>query len=81
MPLTVRGSKLLLIKTNCKTAVLAVNTWYPDWVANGWKTSAGGPVANKDLILQLWDLVSGRGVILRFEDSAFAGDAHLQARG
>lgn len=39
---------------NCST------TWYLKWKSNGWKTSTGGEVTNKDLVVQIRRLIDER---------------------
>lgn len=52
------------LKFKCKVKVLTdsnyslqcVNSWIPKWYSNGWKTSKGEDVKNKDLIVKLYNL-------------------------
>ncbi len=39
-----------------------ISSWVPRWRANGWKTSVGSPVQNKDLWERLASLAAGRRV-------------------
>ncbi|QDU67872.1 Ribonuclease HI [Planctomycetes bacterium Pla86] len=39
--------------------VQTVNQWAPGWAARGWKRK-GGPIANLDLVQELWALVQER---------------------
>mgnify|MGYP001217809179 CR=1 FL=1 len=62
---------LKIIPTDCKVTLYTdsmylkngINDWMPKWKANGWKTSARKPVKNKDLWVELDELVSYREVI------------------
>ena len=38
------------IITDSKYAIECVTNWYINWRKNGWKTSAGKPVENRDLV-------------------------------
>ncbi|MEU9080630.1 ribonuclease H [Kitasatospora sp. NPDC048538] len=40
----------------------AVTKWLVGWKRNGWKTAAGKPVANRELIQQIDELLAGRDV-------------------
>ena len=40
----------------------AVSTWLPGWKRNGWKTASGTPVANRELIQHIDELLQGRDV-------------------
>jgi ribonuclease HI len=44
----------------------AVTTWLPGWKRNGWKTAAGKPVANQDLVVRIDELLDGRSVEFRY---------------
>ncbi|KPC92140.1 hypothetical protein ADL27_26605, partial [Streptomyces sp. NRRL F-6602] len=39
-----------------------VTTWLPGWKRNGWRTSAGKPVANQELVVAIDTLLAGRDV-------------------
>ncbi|TVY51975.1 Ribonuclease H, partial [Lachnellula suecica] len=39
---------------NCST------TWYINWQKNGWKSSTGQPVTNKDLVVKIRKLIDKR---------------------
>ncbi|KAF7307246.1 Ribonuclease H [Mycena indigotica] len=39
----------LYIKTDSRYSISSLTEWYPGWIRNGWRTSAG-PVLNKELI-------------------------------
>ncbi|MGW9592149.1 ribonuclease H family protein [Streptomyces chartreusis] len=56
----------LEIRMDSQYAMKAVTTWLPGWKRNGWKTSAGKPVANQDLVVRIDELLDGRKVELRY---------------
>ncbi|MFG2636497.1 ribonuclease H [Streptomyces sp. NPDC048362] len=56
----------LEIRMDSQYAMKAVTTWLPGWKRNGWKTSAGKPVANQDLVVRIDELLTGRSVEFRY---------------
>ncbi|MFP8962785.1 ribonuclease H [Streptomyces nanhaiensis] len=50
------------VRMDSQYAMKAVTTWLPGWRRKGWKTSAGTPVANRDLVVRIDELLSGRDV-------------------
>lgn len=50
------------VRMDSQYAMNAVTKWLPGWKRNGWKTSAGKPVANRDLVVRIDALLSGRTV-------------------
>ncbi|MFD3497492.1 ribonuclease H [Streptomyces sp. NPDC058676] len=54
------------IRMDSQYAMKAVTTWLPGWKRNGWKTSAGKPVANQDLVVRIDELLDGRSVEFRY---------------
>ncbi|WP_425581659.1 ribonuclease H family protein [Streptomyces stramineus] len=50
------------VRMDSQYAMKAVTTWLPGWKKKGWKTAAGKPVANKDLVVSIEALLSGRTV-------------------
>ncbi|WP_251091957.1 ribonuclease H [Streptomyces sp. Caat 7-52] len=56
----------LEIRMDSQYAMKAVTTWLPGWKRNGWKTSAGKPVANQDLVVRIDELLDGRTVEFRY---------------
>ncbi|WP_043733632.1 ribonuclease H family protein [Streptomyces zinciresistens] len=56
----------LEIRMDSQYAMKAVTTWLPGWKRNGWKTSAGKPVANQDLVVRIDGLLTGRTVDFRY---------------
>lgn len=56
----------LEVRMDSQYAMKAVTTWLPGWKRNGWKTSAGKPVANQDLVIRIDELLDGRCVEFRY---------------
>ncbi|MEU0005512.1 ribonuclease H [Streptomyces sp. NPDC006314] len=56
----------LEIRMDSQYAMKAVTTWLPGWKRNGWKTAAGKPVANQDLVVRIDGLLAGRTVEFRY---------------
>jgi ribonuclease HI len=56
----------LEIRMDSQYAMKAVTTWLPGWKRNGWKTAAGKPVANRDLVVRIDELLTGRDVDFRY---------------
>jgi ribonuclease HI len=54
------------IRMDSQYAMKAVTTWLPGWKRKGWKTSAGKPVANQDLVVRIDALLTGRTVEFRY---------------
>ncbi|MCS0638678.1 ribonuclease HI [Streptomyces sp. LP05-1] len=52
----------LEVRMDSQYAMKAVTTWLPGWRRKGWKTAAGTPVANKDLVVAIDGLLAGREV-------------------
>ncbi len=50
------------VRMDSQYAMNAVTKWLPGWKRNGWRTSAGKPVANRDLVARIDALLSGRTV-------------------
>ncbi|MFF5503442.1 ribonuclease H [Streptomyces roseolus] len=50
------------IRMDSQYAMKAVTTWLPGWRRKGWKTAAGTPVANKDLVVRIDALLTDRDV-------------------
>ncbi|GAA0471985.1 ribonuclease H [Streptomyces olivaceiscleroticus] len=62
---TVDADVPLEIRMDSQYAMKAVTTWLPGWKRKGWKTAAGKPVANQELVVRIDALLAGRDV--RFE--------------
>jgi ribonuclease HI len=54
--LTFRPILDVTIMSDSKYAIKCINEWIYKWCANGWKTSAGYEVANRDLIERMSEL-------------------------
>jgi len=50
------------VRMDSQYAMKAVTTWLPGWRRKGWKTAAGTPVANQDLVMRIDELLTGREV-------------------
>ncbi|MPY56299.1 ribonuclease H family protein [Streptomyces spongiae] len=56
----------LEIRMDSQYAMKAVTTWLPGWKRNGWRTAAGKPVANQELVVRIDELLEGRSVDFRY---------------
>ena len=56
----------LEVRMDSQYAMKAVTTWLPGWKRNGWKTSAGKPIANQELVVRIDALLDGRSVEFRY---------------
>ncbi len=54
------------VRMDSQYAMNAVTKWLPGWKRNGWKTSAGKPVANRELVVGIDELLSSREVTFRY---------------
>ncbi|WP_307128479.1 ribonuclease H [Streptomyces sp. B1I3] len=54
------------VRMDSQYAMNAVTKWLPGWKRNGWKTSAGKPVANRELVVAIDELLAGRDVSFRY---------------
>lgn len=57
------------IITDSKYSIDCSTNWYKNWMRNGWRTSTGGDVTNKDLVVAIRALIDkrdGRGVNTKF---------------
>jgi len=54
------------IRMDSQYAMKAVTTWLKGWKRNGWKNSAGKPVANQELVVRIDTLLTGRTVEFRY---------------
>ncbi|MFF8279823.1 ribonuclease H [Streptomyces lateritius] len=50
------------VRMDSQYAMKAVTTWLPGWRRKGWRTASGTPVANKDLVVRIDELLTGRRV-------------------
>lgn len=49
------GLSRISIQTDSEFVIKCVTQWMPQWITNGWKTSKGVDVKNKELLMQLLD--------------------------
>ncbi|MFD6324893.1 ribonuclease H [Streptomyces sp. NPDC058442] len=56
----------LEVRMDSQYAMKAVTTWLPGWKRNGWRTAAGKPVANQELVVGIDELLQGRSVEFRY---------------
>ncbi|WP_329459730.1 ribonuclease H family protein [Streptomyces sp. NBC_01497] len=56
----------LEVRMDSQYAMKAVTEWLPGWKRKGWKTSAGKPVANQELVQRIDALLTGRPVEFRY---------------
>ncbi|AKH83664.1 ribonuclease HI [Streptomyces sp. CNQ-509] len=54
----------LEVRMDSTYAMQAVTDWLPGWRKRGWKTAAGKPVANQELVRSIDDRLTGRDVRL-----------------
>ncbi|MET9800196.1 ribonuclease H [Streptomyces sp. NPDC006368] len=59
---SVAPATALEVRMDSQYAMKAVTQWLPGWKRNGWKTASGKPVANRELIERIDDLLAGRDV-------------------
>jgi ribonuclease HI len=59
---TVDPAAPLEVRMDSQYAMNAVTTWLPGWRKRGWKTASGSPVANRDLVVRIDALLTGRDV-------------------
>ncbi|MFG2718989.1 ribonuclease H [Streptomyces sp. NPDC048416] len=50
------------VRMDSQYAMKAVTQWLPGWKRNGWKTAAGKPVANRELVERIDELLAERDV-------------------
>ncbi|MZD07880.1 ribonuclease HI, partial [Streptomyces sp. SID5785] len=63
---TVDPAVPLEVRMDSQYAMKAVTTWLPGWKRKGWKTAAGKPVANQELVARIDALLEGRAVEFRY---------------
>ncbi|KPI02689.1 ribonuclease H [Streptomyces sp. NPDC086989] len=54
------------VRMDSQYAMKAVTQWLPAWKRNGWRTAAGKPVANRELVEQIDALLADRDVEFRY---------------
>lgn len=67
------------VRMDSQYAMNAVTKWLPGWKRNGWKTSAGKPVANRELVTGIDELLSSRSVTFRYVPAHQVGGDPLNA--
>lgn len=45
------------INTDSDFVIKSINEWLPRWQSNGWKTSSGTDVKNKEMFLKLFESI------------------------
>lgn len=65
------------IRMDSQYAMKAVTTWLPGWKRKGWKTAAGKPVANQELVVRIDALLTGRSVEFRYVPAHQVGGDRL----
>ncbi|MFI6938168.1 ribonuclease H [Streptomyces sp. NPDC050418] len=55
----------LEVRMDSKYAMQAVTTWIKNWKRNGWLTASKKPVANRELVIRIDELLTGRDVTFR----------------
>jgi ribonuclease HI len=54
--------KDIQIITDSNYTINCVEVWYKGWQVKGWKTTNGGPVMNRDLVVAIRELIDERDV-------------------
>lgn len=54
------------VRMDSQYAMKAVTTWLPGWKRKGWKTAAGKPVANQELVASIDALLTGRDIEFKY---------------
>ncbi|MCA6091166.1 ribonuclease HI [Streptomyces sp. SCA3-4] len=67
------------VRMDSQYAMNAVTKWLPGWKRNGWKTAAGKPVANQELVARIDALLTGRPVEFRYVPAHQVDGDHLNA--
>ncbi|MGW2262238.1 ribonuclease H family protein [Streptomyces sp. NPDC004749] len=67
----------LEVRMDSQYAMKAVTTWLPGWKRKGWKTAAGKPVANQELVMTIDELLGGRSVEFRYVPAHQVGGDRL----
>lgn len=67
----------LEVRMDSQYAMKAVTTWLPGWKRKGWKTAAGKPVANRELVVRIDELLAGRDVEFRYVPAHQVGGDRL----
>ncbi|MFJ9340589.1 ribonuclease H [Streptomyces sp. NPDC101733] len=67
------------VRMDSQYAMKAVTQWLPGWKRNGWKTAAGKPVANRELVEAIDALLEERDVEFRYVPAHREDGDHLNA--
>ncbi|MBT2408095.1 MULTISPECIES: ribonuclease H [unclassified Streptomyces] len=67
------------VRMDSQYAMKAVTQWLPNWKRNGWKTAAGKPVANRELVEHIDELLADRDVEFRYVPAHREDGDHLNA--
>ncbi|MGW5851263.1 RNase H family protein [Streptomyces sp. NPDC055254] len=67
------------VRMDSQYAMKAVTQWLPGWKRNGWKTSSGGPVANRELVERIDSLLTDRDVAFQYVPAHREDGDHLNA--
>ncbi|KAJ1734091.1 hypothetical protein LPJ61_001248 [Coemansia biformis] len=59
-------AKGLHICTDSMYSIKCLTAWFPRWESHGWKSSAGAPVENQDLVKEALGLIRSRAGAVRF---------------
>ena len=55
----------IIIHTDSQYSIDCVTDWCHNWIKNGWKTSKGKDVLNKELIVDILNLMKDRNVLFK----------------
>ncbi|MFI8103845.1 ribonuclease H [Streptomyces sp. NPDC086023] len=69
----------LEVRMDSQYAMKAVTQWLPNWKRNGWRTAAGKPVANQELVQAIDGLLADRDVDFRYVPAHREDGDHLNA--
>lgn len=69
----------LEVRMDSQYAMKAVTQWLPNWKRNGWRTAAGKPVANQELVQDIDALLAARDVEFRYVPAHRVGGDPLNA--
>lgn len=75
----VRPGTSLEVRMDSQYAMKAVTEWLPGWKRKGWKTAAGKPVANQELVQGIDALLAERDVEFRYVPAHRVDGDHLNA--
>ncbi|MER5887617.1 ribonuclease H [Streptomyces sp. NPDC001941] len=74
------GSEVPLeVRMDSQYAMKAVTEWLPGWKRKGWKTASGSPVANRELVQDIDELLADRDVEFVYVPAHRQDGDHLNA--